>query len=29
MCRERFEQNPEKYVHAMAEGDMPGMHTHE
>ncbi|MBN2339350.1 MAG: YHS domain-containing protein, partial [Acidobacteria bacterium] len=29
MCRERFDANPEKYVHAMAEGDMHGMHTHE
>jgi Cu(I)/Ag(I) efflux system membrane fusion protein len=29
MCRERFEADPEKYVHAMAEGDMHGMHTHE
>jgi YHS domain-containing protein len=29
MCRERFDRDPEKYVHAMAEGDMHGMHAHE
>jgi YHS domain-containing protein len=29
MCRKNFEENPEKYVHEMAEPDMPGMNMTE